>query len=255
MLNDGWVKIHRKVLQNPVVMKDADYLAVWIFLLLNAVYIETPSMFAGEKIALKPGQLITSRRVIAEKLSVSESKVLRILNALKSEHQIEQQTSNRNSLISIVRWDLYQESEQQEEQPVNSQRTTSEQQVNNKRTTNDPTHYKKNLNNNNNISKKKNIKKKKVFTPPTLEEVKAYCMERNLAVDPERFFNYFTAGDWIDSKGNQVRNWKQKILTWENYPSKRVGGGSAYEQCVGSDISEFEAWEREHAAVYHGDGC
>ena len=55
----------------------------------------------------------------------------------------------------------------------------------------------------------------KKFVPPTLEEVKAYAAERGSDVDPERFHTYFAAGDWKDSRGNPVRSWKQKFLTWE----------------------------------------
>lgn len=51
---------------------------------------------------------------------------------------------------------------------------------------------------------------------PTLEEVREYIREKDLDVDAERFFNFFEAGDWIDSKGNPVRNWKQKLITWSN---------------------------------------
>lgn len=53
------------------------------------------------------------------------------------------------------------------------------------------------------------------FIPPTLEEVEAYCRERNSTVDPRRFYEYFTTGEWKDAKGNPVKNWKQKIITWE----------------------------------------
>ena len=61
---------------------------------------------------------------------------------------------------------------------------------------------------------KKSIEKKR-FVPPTLEDVRAYCKERNSSVDPLKFFEYYTAGNWKDSKGNPVRNWKQKLITWE----------------------------------------
>lgn len=59
------------------------------------------------------------------------------------------------------------------------------------------------------------------FTPPTLEEVQNYVSENGLNVDAEKFFRYFTTPDdsgrtWIDSKGNPVRNWKQKLITWSN---------------------------------------
>ena len=41
--------------------------------------------------------------------------------------------------------------------------------------------------------------------------------EKNLTVDPVQFYDYFTEGNWIDAKGQKVRSWKQKILTWEKY--------------------------------------
>lgn len=127
---NGWIKLYRQTLDNPIVMKDADHLAVWIYLILNATHDEYPALFKGEKITLKPGQLITGRKAISNVLGISESKVFRIINCFKSEHQIEQQTSNKNSLITIVNWDLYQVSEQQNENQMNSNRTASEQQVN-----------------------------------------------------------------------------------------------------------------------------
>ena len=55
----------------------------------------------------------------------------------------------------------------------------------------------------------------KAFVPPTLEEVTAYCLQRSSSVDPQRFFDYYDAGNWIDSEGKPVKRWKQKIITWE----------------------------------------
>ncbi len=74
-----------------------------------------------------------------------------------------------------------------------------------------------------NTSNKKNIKKKP-FVPPTLEEVEKYCQERKNNVDPKKFFDYFDASNWVDSKGNPVRNWKQKIITWESYKGVNTDG-------------------------------
>ena len=58
---------------------------------------------------------------------------------------------------------------------------------------------------------------RKKFIPPSLEEVQRYCTSRRSRVDPEGFHEYFETGNWCDSKGNPVRNWKQKLLTWERY--------------------------------------
>ena len=62
--------------------------------------------------------------------------------------------------------------------------------------------------------------KRSRFVPPTLEEVKAYASENNLNVDADKFYRYFTTPNdkgetWVDSKGNKVKNWKQKMLTWD----------------------------------------
>jgi hypothetical protein len=61
----------------------------------------------------------------------------------------------------------------------------------------------------------------KPFAPPTLEEVRAYAIERRSHVDPDQFYEYFTIGDWKDSEGKPVKSWKQKFLTWEKMQSQR----------------------------------
>lgn len=62
------------------------------------------------------------------------------------------------------------------------------------------------------------------FQPPNLEQIEAYVREKNLAVDPEWFFNYFEAGDWIDSLGHPVKSWKQKLWTHHTINFKKNGG-------------------------------
>ena len=52
---------------------------------------------------------------------------------------------------------------------------------------------------------------------PTLEEIQNYISEKQLKVDAKQFYDYFEVGNWIDSKGNKVKNWKQKLLTWNKY--------------------------------------
>ena len=126
--NNGWIKLHRKLLDNPVVMKDSDHLAVWIYLLLNASHTEYPVLFGGKKISLKAGQLITGRKSIASTLGISESKVRRILDLFEIDQQIDRQRSNKNSLVSILNWDKYQIFDQQIDQQATNKRPTSDQQ-------------------------------------------------------------------------------------------------------------------------------
>lgn len=57
-------------------------------------------------------------------------------------------------------------------------------------------------------------KKRKRFTPPTLEEVKAYCKERNNRVDPQKWFDHYTSNGWIVGK-TKMKDWKASVRTWE----------------------------------------
>ena len=66
--------------------------------------------------------MITGRKSIGEKFNINENKIQRILKKFENQHQIEQQMSNKNRLITIKNWGQYQISD--------NQTTTTEQQVN-----------------------------------------------------------------------------------------------------------------------------
>lgn len=67
--------------------------------------------------------------------------------------------------------------------------------------------------------KDKEIKPLKRFTPPTVEDVRAYCKERENSVDPQRFVDFYTAKGW--RVGNQpMKDWKACVRTWEQRQTK-----------------------------------
>ena len=133
---EGWIKLHRKTLDNPIVMKDSAHFAVWAYLLLNATHAEKQAIFKGKRIVLQPGQLITGCISISDKLKLNESKVRRVLNDFQNDGQIDRQTSNKNSLISILNWGLYQKSGGQNDGKNDRQQTDNRQTKSQKVTTN-----------------------------------------------------------------------------------------------------------------------
>ena len=60
------------------------------------------------------------------------------------------------------------------------------------------------------------------FIPPTYEEVLEYAQEKGREDLAKEFFEYFDTGQWVDSKGEKVKNWKQKFLTWCSRNPKKV---------------------------------
>jgi len=61
----------------------------------------------------------------------------------------------------------------------------------------------------------------RVFHPPTLADVQAYAQTIGAESQADQFHEYFTVGNWRDSRGFAVKNWKQKLLTWKSHNEKR----------------------------------
>lgn len=62
--------------------------------------------------------------------------------------------------------------------------------------------------------KKEQDKKRKRFTSPTVEEVAAYCGERNNRIDPQTFVDFYASKGWVVGK-SKMKDWKAAIRTWE----------------------------------------
>lgn len=63
---------------------------------------------------------------------------------------------------------------------------------------------------------------------PTLDDVIEYATSRGRKDLAQGFFEYYNEGNWCDSKGNPVLNWKQKFITWEQRnpkPKENTSGG------------------------------
>jgi len=58
------------------------------------------------------------------------------------------------------------------------------------------------------------------WTPPTVEEVKAYCDERHSTVDAEHFVAYYSSQGWKVGR-NPMKDWKAAVRTWEQKDRER----------------------------------
>lgn len=55
----------------------------------------------------------------------------------------------------------------------------------------------------------------KRFTPPTVDDVRGYCKQRNNAVDPQRFVDFYESKGWVVGK-TKMKDWKASVRTWES---------------------------------------
>ncbi len=66
------------------------------------------------------------------------------------------------------------------------------------------------------LSLKEIIKRKTAerFFPPTLDEIKDYCLENSLRVDPEYFFDYYSSNGWMVGKV-PMQDFTAALRWWE----------------------------------------
>mgnify|MGYP007003085707 FL=1 len=62
------------------------------------------------------------------------------------------------------------------------------------------------------------------FTPPTVDEVKSYCTERENNVDPARFVDFYASKGWLVGK-SKMRDWRAAVRSWERSDSQQKAQG------------------------------
>lgn len=63
-------------------------------------------------------------------------------------------------------------------------------------------------------------KTQKKFVKPTIEEIQAYCKDKGIKIDAERFYYYHDARGWMMGK-YKMKNWKSAVRTWERFSSSK----------------------------------
>jgi hypothetical protein len=67
--------------------------------------------------------------------------------------------------------------------------------------------------------------KRSVFNKPTVDEIRAYCTDRNNRIDAQRFFDYYESKGWLIGK-TPMKDWKAAVRTWERGDSRGTYGSS-----------------------------
>lgn len=200
----GWIKVNRRLLENPISNKPA-YISLWIHLLLMANHQESSFIWNNKKEVLKKGQLLTGIKVLAKKTGIAEGTVYRILKYLENEKQIEQQKTTKFTVITIVNWCKYQENEEQNAKQIKNRLKTDRKQ--NKTYKND----KNEENDENDIPKGIKNSSLKVLREPELWE------ELSLKFNTNRSFieqECEKMEDWLKSKGKRQSDYRAFARNW-----------------------------------------
>lgn len=90
-------------------------------------------------------------------------------------------------------------------------------------------------------------RERKRFTPPKLEEVEAYCRERNNSVDASRFLDYYEAVGWKVGK-QPMKDWKAAVRTWERRDASNASSQAKKEETYRAPV--FVGYDEEGRGIY-----
>lgn len=110
MANTGWIKIHRKILDNKGYHQEPFCRNMaWIDLILLANHEPNYFRFRGIKVDVKRGQTGCGIETFCLRWQWSRGKVERFLKELERDGMIVRQKSNTTTLLSICKYEEYQE--------------------------------------------------------------------------------------------------------------------------------------------------
>jgi hypothetical protein len=151
----GWVCLYRKSIDSTV-FKDINFWHVWTWCLMKANFEDSESPFNGKDIVIKRGQFITGRNKALEEMpQMTAQKYRTAIEYLKSTNRITTNVTNKFTIITICKYDDYQNiNKETNQQNINQ---TNQPLTNHQPTTNQPlTNEQPHLNKKNNYNKDNN---------------------------------------------------------------------------------------------------
>ena len=204
-IGGNYVKIYRSMLEWEW-YGNINTKVLFLHMLLKANWKE--GKFQGQ--VIPRGSFVSSLQNLSYETALTIREVRTALEHLKSTGEVTSKGHNKYSIYTVVKYDLYQSIDTQTDN-----QETNNRQTNDKLTTTIE-EWKK--------EKKERRKDNSThFVPPSVEEVSAYCYERQNNVDPDRFVDFYAAKGWMVGK-NKMKDWKASVRTWEAKKGGTDGG-------------------------------
>lgn len=129
---NGWIKLHRAILENPICKKPV-WAWLWVVLLLKANHAKNNMIWNGGVVQIKEGQFVTGRKELSKETGIPESTIEDILKYLETRHQIRQQKTSKYRLITIVNWETFQKPDSKSDNRATTKQQQSDTNNNDKK--------------------------------------------------------------------------------------------------------------------------
>lgn len=213
MKQDGWIKLHRS-LRDHWLMTKPDYLAIWIWIMLNTNHDRSTAMVGGKLVTVERGEVLVSVRSLAKQTGTSEQKVRSALKLFIIDSMLEAKSNTGATHLKVLNYNRLQSADR--EQVTHGQHTD-------------------------NTIKELRIKKKKEeetityeegtlsrARPRSPDEVATYFAELG-STDTEAatFWDHFTSNGWRVGGRATMKDWRATARNWVRRSGKNQSTGNA----------------------------
>lgn len=115
----GWFSVKRGITTHPIFKGYPERLAIWLWLIDNAAWKDTPHDVNGKTIMVKRGSVCASERRLAEEIGVGRQVIRTFLERLKADHMINAEITHGRTLITICNYNKYQSPQSGHNPPPN----------------------------------------------------------------------------------------------------------------------------------------
>ena len=196
----GYIKLHRRILDWEW-YKDSNTKIIFIHLLLNACY--DNCRFMGQSVS--KGEYITSLNRISKDLNIPIRQVRTAIKRLKDTGEIDTQTTNKYTKVTICNYESYQVEERKTVKKATRKRQAVDKQA---------TDISKNI-----IKKEDNNNKYLADCLNTASWMEVVCMQNSVGLESlskalDSFHNHLIMTDEIKSS---VKDYKSHFVNWLKY--------------------------------------
>lgn len=229
MSNNGWIKLHRKIIDNWI-WDDPEKLRAWLDILLMVNHENKQIPFNGHIKVIHRGEKLTSLSKLAERWKWTRNRVSRFIDLLCEAEMVTADRTANGTLLTVVNYGIYQ-SQRYTDEATNeaANEATSEA------THEAQTRINKNYKNVKNDKREGNAPH--TFTPPDEQEVRDYCKAMDYKMNVSLFMAYYEARDWCLSHGKKMADWKKAVTAWAIREKSNAGTGM-------SDMQADEDYKR-----------
>jgi hypothetical protein len=106
-VNNGWIKLHRKLLENPF-YTNSKAVHLWVHLLMNANHKKKTFYHGRERVTVESGELITGYKSLEQETEINKNTIYYWFEQFQEADMIEVDSNNKYTKVKIENWNKYQ---------------------------------------------------------------------------------------------------------------------------------------------------